>query len=63
MNQISNDVLEVKECILEYGENIRLLKLAEKRKNSNMTLFEEFVAEEGYSIEELKKLSESVEVE
>jgi hypothetical protein len=29
MNQISSDVWEAKECILEYGENIRLLKLAE----------------------------------
>jgi prevent-host-death family protein len=59
----TQEKLDRHERILEYMENIRLLKLAEERKNSKMTSFEEFVAEEGYSMEELKKLAESVEVE
>ena len=44
-------------------ENIRLLKLAERRSNSNTTSFEEFVSEQGFSMEELEELSESVEFE
>jgi prevent-host-death family protein len=59
----TQEKLDRLERILEYMENIRLLKLSEERKNSKMTSFEEFVAEEGYSMEELKKLAESVEVE
>lgn len=51
------------EKILEEIENIKLLKLAERRVNDNTTSFESFVEEEGYSMEELEKLSESVEFE
>ena len=51
------------EKILEEIENIKLLKLAERRVNDNTTSFKSFVEEEGYSMEELEKLSESVEFE
>lgn len=51
------------EAILEKLENIRLLQMAEARKNASMKDFDEFVAEEGFSKEELEKLSECVEIE
>jgi prevent-host-death family protein len=51
------------EQLLEKIENIRLLNLAEKRAGSHTTSFEDFVAEEGFSMEELKELAESVEFE
>jgi prevent-host-death family protein len=51
------------EQLLEKVENIRLLKLAENRAGSHTSSFESFVAEEGFSMEELKELSESVEFE
>lgn len=51
------------ERMLEKIENIRLLKLAESRRNDNTTSFESFVNEQGYSMEELEELSESVEFE
>lgn len=51
------------EAFLEKIENIRLLKLAEGRANSDTTSFEKFVNEQGFSMEELKELSESVEFE
>ena len=51
------------EKLLEKIENIRLLKLAESRVNDSTTSFESFVNEQGYSMEELEKLSESVEFE
>ena len=51
------------EAFLEKIENIRLLKLAERRTNSNTTSFEEFVNEQGFSMDELEELSESVEFE
>jgi prevent-host-death family protein len=59
----TQEKVERLERILEYMENIRLLRLAEDRKDSGMTPFETFVKEEGYSMEELKKISESVELE
>lgn len=49
--------------ILEKIENIRLLKLAESRANDNTSSFEAFVNEQGFSIEELEEISESVEIE
>ena len=49
------------EKFLEAMENIRLLKLAESRSGSNTTDFEDFIKQEGFSIEELEELSESVE--
>ena len=51
------------EEILEKMENLRLLKLAENRTKDNLTSFEEFVANEGFSMEELERLAESVEIE
>ena len=51
------------EAFLEKIENMRLLKLAERRVNSKTTSFEEFVNEQGFSMEELEELSESVEFE
>lgn len=52
-----------KVAMLEKIENIRLLKLAESRADDDTTLFESFVNQQGYSMEELEKLSESVEFE
>ncbi len=60
-NRISN-----MEKILEDIENIRLLQLAKERsdKINNQTVsFEEIVAQEGYTTDEIKKLSESVKFE
>jgi prevent-host-death family protein len=51
------------ERLLEKIENIRLLSIAEKRTGSHTTSFESFVEEEGFSMEELKELAESVEFE
>lgn len=51
------------ERLLEKIENIRLLKIAEKRANDNTSSFEDFVNEQGFSMEELEELAESVEFE
>ncbi len=51
------------EKLLEEIENIRLLKLAKERNNITSSSYEEFVIKAGYSMEEIKKLSESVEIE
>ena len=51
------------EEILEKIENLRLLKLAESRVDDATTSFEDFIAEEGFSTEELEALAESVEIE
>lgn len=51
------------EELLEKIENIRLLKLAENRANDNTSSFESFVQEQGFSMEELEEISESVEFE
>lgn len=51
------------EELLEKIENIRLLKLAEEREGSNISSFEAFVNEQGFSMEELEEFSESVEFE
>ena len=51
------------EALLEKIENIRLLKLAESRANDNTSSFETFVNDQGYTMEELEELSESVEIE
>jgi len=51
------------ERILDMMENMRLLKVAESRKDNGYIDFEDLVAEEGFSMEELEKLSESVEFE
>lgn len=51
------------EKFLDKIENIRLLKLAESRADDNTTSFETFVNDQGFSVEELEELSESVEIE
>ena len=51
------------EKLLDRIENIRLLKLAESRVDSPTSSFEEFIKGEGFSMEELEKMSESVEFE
>ena len=51
------------ERILDMMENMRLLKIAESRKNNTFTSFEDFVAEEGFDMKELEELCESVEIE
>ncbi len=51
------------ETLLEKIENIRLLKLAESRRNDRTTSFASFVEEQGFSMDELEELSESVEFE
>ena len=51
------------ERLLETVENMRLLKLAESRTDSATSSFESFVEEEGYSMDELRELAESVEFE
>ena len=48
---------------MEKIENIRLLKLAESRADNNTYSFESFVNEQGFSMEELEEVSESVEFE
>lgn len=51
------------EKLLEKIENMRLLKLAQSRAHDQTTSFESFVNEQEFSMEELEKLSESVEFE
>ncbi len=51
------------ENLLDKLENIRLLQIAENRSNSSIASFEEFVKEEGFTMEEIEELSESVEFE
>lgn len=51
------------EELLEKIENIKLLKLAESRIDDNTSSFETFIKEQGFSIEELEEISESVELE
>ena len=51
------------EELLERMENIRLLKLVESRADNATSSFEAFVNEQGFSMEELEEISESVEFE
>lgn len=55
--------IERLEKFLEAVENMRLLKLAESRVNSETISFEELVTQEGFSMEEIDELVESVEFE
>lgn len=55
--------IEQLERILDMMENMRLLKIAESRKNNTFTSFEDFVAEEGFDMKELEAMCESVEIE
>ncbi len=49
--------------ILEKMEDVRVYQLAEQRSEAHSIPFEDFVREEGFSMEELEALSESVEFE
>lgn len=49
------------EKLLDSLENMKLLKLAEERKGGNTMSLEDFIAEEGFSMDEIEKLAESVE--
>lgn len=51
------------ERLLEMAENIKLLRLAENRQDSHTTDFESLVEKEGFSMEELTAISESIEIE
>ena len=51
------------EKFMEAIENMRLLKLAQSRSLDDTTSFESFITEEGFSIEELEQLAESLEIE
>ena len=51
------------EKLFEQLENIKLLQLAENRDSDKTTSLEDFIAEEGLSMNELEELSESVEFE
>lgn len=51
------------ERFLEDVENVRLLELAQSRKNQHTTSLNDFITEEGFSLEQIKILSESVGIE
>ena len=55
--------LDMLEKLLEKIEDIRLLNLAKAREGDDSRDFEGFVNETGFSMEELKALSESVNIE
>lgn len=51
------------ERFLEDIENMRLLKMAQSRNNSKTSSLEDLIAEEGFSVEEIKNLTESIDFE
>ena len=51
------------EKLLERINDAYLLKLAQERDGSEMTDFDDFIEEQGYSMDEIDKLVESVEIE
>lgn len=55
--------LERLEKFLETINDVYLLQKAEERENSKTSSFEEFILDQGYSIEEIDQLAESVEIE
>ena len=55
--------IKVLEAYLEKLDDLFLLAKAEERKNSPTTSFEDFVKEEGFSMDELRKLADEVEIE
>ena len=57
------DKIEMMERFLEKIENMKLLQLAESRKGSPASTFEEFLSKEGYDLEEIMTLAEQVEFE
>ena len=61
--KITQTKLDMLEKILEKIEDIRLLNLAKAREGDDSRDFEDFVKTTGFSMEELKTLSESVNIE
>lgn len=59
----TQEKLDKLDRILEEIENIRLLKLANSRSNSDTIDLEDLISEEGFSMEELEEIAESVEFE
>ena len=55
--------LEKLEKFLEAVENMRLLKLAESRSTNETISFEVLVTQEGFTMEEIDELAESIELE
>lgn len=55
--------IERLEKFLEAVENMRLLKLAESRSTTETISFEDFVTQEGFSMDEIDELTESIELE
>ena len=51
------------EAFVEFMEDVGLLCIAEQRDGTKTMDFEDFVKQEGFSMEELKKLAESIELE
>lgn len=51
------------EAMLERVEDIRLEQLAKSRINGKSTSFNDFIREEGFSMEELEMVAESIEFE
>ncbi|MBQ4284177.1 MAG: type II toxin-antitoxin system Phd/YefM family antitoxin [Lachnospira sp.] len=61
--RVTQEKLAMFEKMMERVENMRLLKLAESRGGQASIEFEDIVAEEGFSMEELLQLAECVEFE
>ncbi|MEI8217377.1 MAG: type II toxin-antitoxin system Phd/YefM family antitoxin [Eubacteriales bacterium] len=51
------------ERFLEDIENIRLLKIAQSRNNGKTSSLEDLITEEGFSVEDIINLAESIEFE
>lgn len=54
---------EMNEAFVEFMEDMKLWCIAEQRDGTKTMDFEDFVKQEGFSMEELKKLAESIELE
>lgn len=51
------------EAMLEKLENIRLEQLAKSRAHDNTTSFSDLVREEGFTMDELERVAENIDVE
>ena len=51
------------EGFVEFMEDMGLLCIAEQRDDTKVMDLEDFVKQEGFSMDELKKLAESIELE
>ena len=54
---------EMNEAFVEFMEDMKLWCIAEQRDGTKTMDFEDFVKQEGFSLEELGKLAESIELE